>query len=121
MCKTCKSLCAGHFKPPEPFDVTIDTTTDHFQPPSAVLKELFHNSVGSITNDSVKNAAKLVQLPPTETHFWFEHLQTVVDNRLRGAAKAAASRRARAKKNNKSAKQAHPEAEGRYFCATCGK
>ena len=104
--------------------MTIATTTDHFQPPSAVLKKLFHNSVGSITDDSVMNAAKLVLLPPTETRFWLEHLQAVVDNRRRGAAKAAATRRARAKKkvdNNKSAKQAHPEAEGRYFCATCGK
>ena len=49
----------------------------------------------------IKNAAKSVLLPPTETCFWLEHLQTFVDNRRRDAAKAAATRRARSKKNMK--------------------
>ena len=103
--------------------MTVANVTDHFKPPSIVLKELFHNSVRNISDDFIKNAAKSVLLPPTETCFWLEHLQTFVDNRCSGAAKAAATRRARSKKNmanTQDAKQVYPEDQGRYFCATCG-
>ena len=86
-CKTCKS-CAGHFKSPQPLDVTAPNLTDHFRSP-VVLKELFHTSVGSISEEFVENATKSVLLPPTKTRFWLEHLQTIIN---RGAAKAAATR-----------------------------
>lgn len=77
--------------------MTAPNLTDYFRPPSVVLKELFHISIGIISEEFVKSAAKSVLLPPTETRFWLEHLQTIVNNRRRGAAKAAATRRAKKK------------------------
>ncbi len=105
-------------------NVTAPNLTDYFRPPSVVLKELFHTTIGSISEEFVENAAKSVLLPPTETHFWLEHLQTIVDNRRRGAAKAAATRKAKKKAaSTETTKQVPPgnENAASYFCATCGK
>ena len=65
------------------------------KPPSAVLKQLFSSSNGVISEDMVESAAKKVLLPPDECHIWLNHLKTVVDNRRRGAQKAAATRQAK--------------------------
>jgi hypothetical protein len=100
--------------------MTAPNLTDYFRPPSVVLKELFHTSIGSISEEFIENAALL---PPTETRFWLEHLQTIVDNRRRGAAKAAATRKAKKKAaSTEATKQVPPgnESTASYFCATCG-
>lgn len=76
--------------------VTILQNSDHeslktlVMPPSMVLKELFdgHSNGEEIT----ESAAKKVLLSFEETQFWFAHLQTVMENRRRGAAKAALTR-----------------------------
>ena len=120
-CKSCKSFCAGHFKPPTPCDVTTINAANLFKPPSVLLKELFHHSCESISDDFVQNSAKSVLLPASETRFWLEHLHTIVDNRRRGAAKAAATRKARSKKTTEAVSKPEDDHEGRYFCATCGK
>jgi len=59
------------------------------------LKELFNKLQGRpITDQFVHDAAKKVLLPPEEVRIWLEHLSTVLQNRRRGAAKAAATRKA---------------------------
>jgi len=42
-----------------------------------------------ITEDILDNAARKTLLPSQEVGFWFEHLNTVIENRQRGATKAA--------------------------------
>ena len=43
----------------------------------------------------MQEAAKKVVLSTEDAQIWLDHLQTVLENRKRGAAKAAATRRAR--------------------------
>ena len=45
---------------------------------------------------------------------WFEHLQTVSDNRKRGAAKAAETRR-----RNRQASQESSKSQTEYYCGVC--
>lgn len=63
------------------------------KPPSTVLKQLF--SEGAIRQSSMESIAKQVLLPCDECEIWLNHLQTVLQNRQRGAKKAAATRRAK--------------------------
>ena len=96
-CTTCKGFCAGHYRSSVPTDTTDSvalSATSH--PPSSKLKELFNKLQGRpITDQFVHDAAKKVLLPPEEVRIWLEHLSTVLQNRRRGAAKAAVTRKAR--------------------------
>ena len=97
------------------------------KPPSALLKDLFNRLKGRpVTDDFLKSAAKQVLLPPCEVDFWVQHLKTVMDNRRRGAVKAAATRKAK-----RQVQQSHsgdeqsqqPSSEGEIsqcFCGSCG-
>lgn len=94
-CPTCKSFCSGHYK-----TVYVDIHDNHAlsklpMPPSVVLKELFSANNGKIEERMLNDIAKRVLLPPEECKIWLQHLQSVVENRRRGARKAAESRRAR--------------------------
>lgn len=62
------------------------------KPPSAELKKLFSNVNGAINDDRLENAAKNVLLPMEECRIWMKHLMTVLENRCRGARKAAETR-----------------------------
>lgn len=65
---------------------------------------------GSVAEDILETAAKKVLLPTQEVRFWLEYLNTVSENRRRGAAKAAEMRRR---------KKAASDVSDRYFCGTC--
>ena len=62
------------------------------KPPSTILKEMFNLS---FTDDDIETAARVVLLSVDDVKIWFEHLQTVEENRHCGATKAAATRRAK--------------------------
>lgn len=66
---------------------------------------------GSPTEEQVQEIAKNVLLSPDEVKMWLDHLQTVRDNRRRGAQKAAETR----KKNKMVKKSSHDT----YFCGIC--
>ena len=66
------------------------------KPPLAVMKELFSTKNGVIAETMLEDVAKKVLLTCNEYKIWLSHLQTVLENRRRGAKKAAATRRARA-------------------------
>jgi len=94
-CLDCKGFCAGHYQT-QLVNVCDGMALSKVpKPPSAVLKQLFSSSNGVILEDMIESAAKKVLLPPDECHIWLNHLKTVVDNRHRGAQKAAATRRAK--------------------------
>lgn len=57
-------------------------------PPSVILKEKFSKQVATSTA-SCPDLAKKVLLSEEETKIWLDHLAIVLENRKRGAAKAA--------------------------------
>jgi hypothetical protein len=89
-CNSCKEFCPGHYH-----NTFIDTSSEDslkkiVMPPSVVLKRDF------ATNKITEKTAEKVLLSNEDTHIWLEHLTTIMNNRKRGAAKAAATRRKRA-------------------------
>ncbi len=62
---------------------------------SAALKKFFSSTSDLVTDSMIESAAKEVQLSSDECTIRIKHLQTVLENRRRGARKAAAKRRAR--------------------------
>ena len=72
----------------------IKSTSDAVIPPCTYLKEKFdglgHHPPSESECDDI---AKAVLLLPEQVSLWFEHLHTVQENRKRGAARAAATRR----------------------------
>ena len=126
----CKGFCAGHYRSSVPTDTTDSVAlcaTSH--PPSSMLKELFNKLQGRpITDQFVHDAAKEVLLTPEEVCIWLEHLSTVLQNRRRGAAKAAATRRAKRAKNtcvSNLQSEADPstvrDSEASCYCGSCRK
>ena len=140
-CTTCKGVCAGHYS-----NQFVDTNNPAAvkcitKPPSLVLKQKFSDLGNNpVTDKFIEDAAKSVLLCVEETKIWIDHLATVVQNRKRGAAKAAATRRA--KQSRKSTQQQSQSLQGRdsrqqssqgpilhgesreeneSFCGTCGK
>ena len=94
-CSSCTGFCSGHYK-----TLLVDVTDSHAvsavaKPPSATLKQLFSSNKGKVSDEMVENAAKKVLLPPNECQIWLNHLQTVTENRRRGAQKAAATQKAK--------------------------
>ena len=129
-CTTCKGFCAGHYRSSVPTDTTDSVAlcaTSH--PPSSMLKELFNKLQGRpITDQFVHDAAKEVLLTPEQVRIWLEHLSTVLQNRRRGAAKAAATRRAKRAKNtcvSNLQSEADPstvrDSEASCYCGSCRK
>lgn len=60
------------------------------QPPSHTLKEVFQKLKGwPPSQQYIEEAAKKMLLLPDEVRMWFDHLQSVSDNRKWGAAQAA--------------------------------
>ena len=88
-CDVCKGFCSGHM-----VTKLVDTTKpfELFMPPSVTLKESFKKSSADF---STADLAKKVLLPESETEIWLNHLATVSENRKRGAAKAAQTRKSK--------------------------
>lgn len=109
-CSTCTDVCSGHYCEPFFTDVTNKEALELVgSPPSVVLKKFYTNLQGTATEEVIESLAKKVLLPTREVGFWIEHLNTVAENRRRGAEKAAETRRRR--------KQT--QSDERYFCGTC--
>ena len=110
-CPECSGQCTGHFlKPADAVDSSLPVM---LQPPSAVIKEEFGKLKGTPTTTFLEDLAKKVLLSQSEVSMWLEHLQTVSDNRKRGAAKAAETRKKR--KAQKRSQEQHQL----YFCGVC--
>lgn len=106
---TCTGSCSGHYS-----NVLVDVTrlnclaTSPSLPPSIVLKDYF-TSQTSIPDIEVQRIAKEVLLPIEDVSFWVEHLRSITENRKRGAAKAAETRRKKREKDSL------------CYCGKCGK
>lgn len=117
-CEECKGHCCGHFMKPEE---ALKSSLTPMRPPSAVLKEAFD----SIKNyppaeDVFSDLSKRVLLPVNEVKIWLDHLMTVHENRKRGAAKAAETRRQRRKDKPEAPTPTHTDTcESEYQCGEC--
>ena len=133
------SQCHGHYMKPDDLLLNIvqsSSTATVVLPPSTMIKDFF-NRHASPTDEQIQTLAKSVLLPVDEVQMWLSHLEEVQKNRKRGAAKAAATRKAK----QHSTAQSHEtesiqgtklqiqtvtsteESSGpdAYFCGTCGK
>ena len=104
----CQGVCSGHFS-----IRLIDTNNPNdvksiMKPPSVILKQKFSDSHGQITDQFIEQTAKEALLSTDVTKIWIEHLVTVVENRKRGAAKAAATRQLKRKVQQAQQKQPEP-------------
>ena len=87
-------MCYGHFL--KPSEALKSTLTPMASPPSTAIKEAFEKLTVYPPPDHelvCNEVEKHVLLSPDQIRMWFEHLHTVKENRKRGAARAAATRR----------------------------
>ena len=83
--------------------------------PSTVLKKVFNTFTFLFSDDDVHSAAAKAMLSPSDARIWLEHLHTVMINRKCGAAKVAATRRAKITASNSGISVL------KYHCEKCGK
>ena len=79
-CPDCNGVCSGHYLKPE--KALQSSHPAMVQPPSVILKLEFAKLKGTSPSSSfIENVARKVLLSPAEVSMWFDHLQTVSDNR----------------------------------------
>ena len=106
-CPECNGLCSGHFLAP---DAAMLSSLPRMQkPPSILIREAFQKIMGPPSERKVQDIAEAVLLSPQEVGMWLEHLQTIEDNRRRGAKKAAETRK------KKMSNSSHDV----YYCGVC--
>ena len=94
-CATCSGFCAGHYLEPEAVIGQLDAANplSSIEPPSNQLKELFTRSGAEPTDSELKEIASNCLLPENDVRMWLQHLNTISENRKRGASKAAETRK----------------------------
>jgi hypothetical protein len=113
-CDTCKSFCCGHYITKLVNITNPQDVKTIVMPPSVVLKESFNTKQPAAATeiaDICPDLAKRVLLSEDETKIWLNHLESIVQNRKRGAAKAALTRK---KKGN-----VNRDSESETYCGTC--
>ncbi len=104
-------------------DVTDQTALSLIAPPpSSILKEEFSQAQGKRDSEKfIKVASRKALLPPDDTRIWIEHLSEIVRNRKRGAAKAAATRRAKIMTTVTQAAGDSSDKTSMCYCGRCEK
>ena len=98
-CKDCKEQCSGHYyKIDDLWVEVLQGNNIQHEPPSQVILNEFNRCHQVPEESELIKVAEKVLLPYQETKIWFEHLKTVAENRKKGVAKAAATRKARKQK-----------------------
>ena len=115
-CEHCIN-CSGHYK--TVLTDVRDKAAMHSValPPSAILKEEFSKAKKPVDDKFVEEAAKKALLSTDDARIWLEHLQVVLNNRKRGAKKAAATRARNSVLNLVDNSREDTE----YYCGMCGK
>ena len=116
-CSTCKGTCSGHYLKPESNLVNLQSSVSCAvsSTPSTVIAATLKSCRGTMPDDQMKELARKVLLPTEEVRWYIEHLETVQENRKKGARKAAETR-AR-KKQQKS----QGDCENSIKCGVCSK
>ena len=90
-CDRCTRFCSGHYLKPE--EAYLQRSQCVSEPPSQILLKLHKSVEGSVPEKTVLAKAKEVQLSMSEVKFWLQHLDTIQENRKKGAQKALETRR----------------------------
>ena len=115
-CSDCKGCCYGHYLKPK--EALTSTHTPMSEPPSVIIGTAFKKLKGkSVTDNFVEELARKTPLPPDDVRLWLSHLETVSDNRKRGAKKASETRRLR--KQVQQAQEAQQVASDVCYCGIC--
>jgi hypothetical protein len=98
-CKDCKEKCSGHYYKVDDLWQQVSQGKDiQLEPPSQVILNEFNFHLDVPDENRILEVSEKVLLPYDETKMWFDHLKTVAENRKRGVAKAAETRRAKSGK-----------------------
>ena len=110
-CKECSGFCAGHYMKHDQLISFVNTggKLPACKPPSQVIRESFKTHKGIPSDNDINALSEQVLLPVNEVTMWLNHLQTVQENRAKGAQKAAATRRMN-----------RPRGEGRFCPRNAG-
>ena len=110
-CLERKEQCTGHYLKPKE---ALASSLTPLRPPYAILKEEF-DTVKSYPDELLyQQLAEKILLKIDEVKIWFNHLHTIKQNRRKGAAKAAETRRMRAQASKNKGKKATQSSE--YSC-----
>ena len=116
-CPECPGeTCYGHFMMPD--QALLSTLPVVKKPPSAIIREVFERHKDCpLTEDEITSTSKDVLLSPNEVKMWLAHLQTVKNNRKRGAKKAALTRQKKRTKEADTVPESNEETI--YYCGVC--
>ena len=122
-CSECEGKCYGHFLPPEV--AMLSPRQGMIKPPSAYIKEMFDKLKSGPSELQVEEVAKTVLLPPEEVSMWLKHLQTIKENRKKGAIKAAKTRMKKRKNRMDEEPDLMPstnrKSDNLYYCGVCSE
>ena len=99
-CKDCGGQCSGHYRKVDDLWQVISKGNNgdvniHHEPPSKVILEEFNQCHEIPDERTLQKTAEKVLLLRDETEMWFQHLKNVHENRQKGVAKAAETRKAK--------------------------
>lgn len=109
-CTECKGMYSGHYLKPQQ---SLASNSKCVEPPSSVIMKAF--KAGNINLQELSREVML----PQEVKIWLDHLQTVADNRKRGAEKAAQTRQKKLAAC-KSHDRSNNQESDMYLCGVCG-
>ena len=122
-CDSC-SACCGHYLDPRK---ALNCPTSMVScPPSSVILKFFNTLKGARPSQQMlESISRQVLLPCAEVQMWLDHLSTVQQNRKRGTAKAAETRRKRKGEQAELAGQiplsSNTSPNESYKCEVCGE
>jgi hypothetical protein len=122
-CRKCKQpFCTGHYLSPS--DAAIELSAlPMIKPPSQVIREAFESTCGQYppSDNFCHEIAQQTLLSVEEVKQWIEHLYTIKQNRIRGAAKAAETKRTKVQESNLDEHEASGflSSSHGYFCGPC--
>ena len=85
-CDSCTGFCSGHYLKPE--EAYLQRSRCVSEPPLQILSKLHKSVQGSVPEQPLLAKAKEVQLSMSDVKFWMQHLDTIHENRKKGAQKA---------------------------------
>lgn len=99
-CSDCKSGCYGHFlKQDKCLKNISEASTVMSIPPPQAIKEFLQPLRRPPLESEIETLCRSVLLSEQDVKYWIEHLETVSQNRKRGAVKAAAKRQKSTRKS----------------------
>ena len=114
-CDSCTGFCSGHYLKPE--EAYLQRSQCVSEPPLQILSKLHKSVQGSVPEQTLLAKAKEVQLSMSDVKFWMQHLDTIHENRKKGAQKALKTRQKKKGACRRNIKETQQISEWR--CGVC--